>query len=80
MASQVTRQQLTRWLLKHGFQKQTGRAGGHEHYTDPAGLTITVPGHGPNDLTKKLVGMILRALEACGYGDKKKLREEIRRS
>jgi len=34
-----------------------------------------VPGHGPKDLTKKHVGMILRALESAGF-DRAKVRRE----
>ena len=36
---------------------------------------VTVPGHGPKDLTKKHVGMILRALESAGF-DRAKVRRE----
>jgi hypothetical protein len=37
---------------------------------------ITLPGHGPNDLTKKHVGMILRQLERMGY-DRDAVRDEL---
>jgi hypothetical protein len=34
-----------------------------------------VPGHGPKDLSKKHVGMILRLLESVGF-DRAKVRQE----
>jgi len=30
-------------------------------------VTVTLPGHGPADLTKKHVGMIVRQLESAGF-------------
>jgi hypothetical protein len=40
------------------------------------GNKITLPGHGPQDLTKKQVTMILRHLEAAGF-DKDQIRHEL---
>jgi hypothetical protein len=39
-------------------------------------VKITLPGHGPGDLTKKHVGMILRQLEHMGY-DRDVVRDEL---
>jgi hypothetical protein len=64
---------MERWLLAHGFVPEPGKATGHRHYTR-AGIKITLPGHGPPDLTKKHVAMIIRALERAGFA-----REQIRR-
>ena len=66
MASQVTRNELTRWLKDHGFALQPGKATGHQYWVK-AGCKITVPGHGPQDLTKKHVALIIRALERAGF-------------
>ena len=73
MAHQLSRIALERWLLAHGFSKSSG-ASGHATYTHASGHKITLPAHGPADLTKKHVGMIYRALERCGWS-----REELKR-
>jgi predicted RNA binding protein YcfA (HicA-like mRNA interferase family) len=39
------------------------------------GCKVTVPGHGPKDLSKKHLGMVLRALESVGF-DRAKVRRE----
>jgi hypothetical protein len=36
---------------------------------------VTVPGHGPKDLSKKHLGMILRLLESVGF-DRASVRRE----
>jgi predicted RNA binding protein YcfA (HicA-like mRNA interferase family) len=48
---------------------------GHVQYEAP-GVKITLPGHGPQDLTKKHVALILRALEAAGF-DRDQIRREL---
>ncbi|HEY8503081.1 MAG TPA: type II toxin-antitoxin system HicA family toxin [Gemmataceae bacterium] len=63
---QVTRRQLARWLLDHGFVELAGRSTGHRQFVR-AGVKVTLPGHGPQDLTKKHVGMVLRQLESAGF-------------
>lgn len=75
MSRQVDRRALERWLLAHGFVLLPGKATGHRHYARD-GLKITVPGHGPHDLTKKHVALVLRALERAGF-DKEQVREEL---
>ena len=40
------------------------------------GVKITVPGHGPQDLTKKHVALILRALGGAGF-DRERVRREL---
>ena len=71
---QVTRREMARWLETHGFVQEPGKATGHLHFAGP-GVKITLPGHGPQDLTKKHVGMILRLLESVGF-DRAKVRRE----
>ena len=66
MASEVTRRQMERWLLGHGFTLRPGKATSHRQFQGH-GVTVTLPGHGPPDLTKKHVGMIVRQLEAVGF-------------
>ena len=65
MANQATRAQVERWLLKHGFTLKPGKKTSHRQFAGH-GVTITLPGHGPTDLTKKHLGMIRRALRAAG--------------
>lgn len=77
MPNQVTRRGLVRWLRDHGFDEAAGRATGHRKFVHgESGVAITVPGHGPPDLTKKHVGMILRALERAGF-DRDAVRHEL---
>jgi predicted RNA binding protein YcfA (HicA-like mRNA interferase family) len=73
MAGQVTRRQMETWLLGNGFRRLKGRMSGHVQYEGP-GVKITLPGHGPQDLTKKHVALILRALSEAGF-----VRERVRR-
>lgn len=63
---QVTRRAMERWLLDHGFAELPGRATGHRQF-ERDGVKVTLPGHGPTDLTKKHLGMILRQLERAGF-------------
>ena len=74
---QVTRREMVRWLEAHGFVQEPGRATGHLQYAAP-GVKITVPGHGPQDLTKKHVALIIRALAAAGF-DREALKRELGR-
>jgi predicted RNA binding protein YcfA (HicA-like mRNA interferase family) len=66
MASEVTRRQMERWLLRNGFTPKAGKKSSHRQFRGH-GVTVTLPGHGPPDLTKKHVGMIVRQLEAAGF-------------
>ena len=66
MASEVTRRQMERWLLSHGFTLKAGKKTSHRQF-EGHGVTVTLPGHGPADLTKKHVGMIVRKLEEAGF-------------
>ena len=66
MASEVTRRQMERWLLANGFALKAGKKTSHRHFQGH-GVTVTLPGHGPADLTKKHVGMIVRQLESAGF-------------
>jgi len=75
MAGQVTRRGLEAWLLNNGFRRLPGGMTGHVQY-ERAGVKITVPGHGPQDLSKKHVGLIIRALVAAGF-DREKLKQEL---
>ncbi|MBM4440326.1 MAG: type II toxin-antitoxin system HicA family toxin [Candidatus Rokubacteria bacterium] len=75
MPNQVNRRDMERWLRDHGFTLLTGGKTGHIFY-ERAGVKITLPGHGPQDLTKKHVGLILRQLELAGF-DKDQVRREL---
>jgi len=63
------------WLLNHGFRRLKGGMSGHIQYEGP-GVKITLPGHGPQDLTKKHVALVLRALEEAGF-DRTQIRREL---
>jgi predicted RNA binding protein YcfA (HicA-like mRNA interferase family) len=52
-----------------------GKKTGHRFF-QKSNVKITLPGHGPNDLTKKHLGMILRQLERMGY-DRRAIRDEL---
>jgi predicted RNA binding protein YcfA (HicA-like mRNA interferase family) len=73
MPNQVSRVTVERWLLSRGFVLRAGGKTSHRHFVR-AGVVITLPGHGPQDLTKKHVGMIIRQLERAGFD-----RAEVRR-
>jgi predicted RNA binding protein YcfA (HicA-like mRNA interferase family) len=66
MASQVTRREMERWLLDNGFTLNAGMKTSHRQFHGH-GVTVTLPGHGAPDLTKKHVGMIVRKLEEAGF-------------
>ena len=75
MAAQVTRGEMAAWLLRNGFRRLPGSATSHIQY-ERAGVKIMLPGHGPNDLTKKHVGQILRALARLGL-DPREVRRQL---
>jgi predicted RNA binding protein YcfA (HicA-like mRNA interferase family) len=54
------------WLLNNGLCRLRGGMSGHVQY-ERQGVKITVPGHEPQDLTKKHVALILRSLDAAGF-------------
>jgi predicted RNA binding protein YcfA (HicA-like mRNA interferase family) len=76
MAGQVTRRAMETWLLRNGFRRLKGGMTGHAQYEGPGGVKITLPGHGPPDLTRKHVALILRALATAGF-DRERVRREL---
>ena len=75
MANQVNRRDMERWLREHGFALAPGKKTGHVFYVRE-GVKVTLPGHGPQDLTKKHVALILRQLEGADF-DKEQVRREL---
>jgi predicted RNA binding protein YcfA (HicA-like mRNA interferase family) len=75
VANQVSRRDMERWLREHGFALALGKRTGHIFYVRE-GVKVTLPGHGPQDLTKKHVALILRQLEAAGF-DKEQIRRDL---
>jgi predicted RNA binding protein YcfA (HicA-like mRNA interferase family) len=69
---------MERWLLDNGFALKAGKRTSHRQFQGH-GVTVTLPGHGPPDLTKKHVGMIVRQLESAGFGRTTVL-EELRKA
>lgn len=66
---------MIRWLLGHGFVEQIGKATSHRQFVKD-GTKITLAGHGPQDLTKKHVGIILRQLKLAGF-DPEQVKQEL---
>lgn len=75
MPNQVDRRTMEKWLIDHGFALQPGKKTSHRQFVRD-GVKITLPGHGPADLTKKHVAMIVRQLEAAGF-DRDTVRREL---
>jgi len=75
MTNEVTVRGMATWLLRNGFVELTGKKTGHRFFHKD-NVKITLPGHGPKDLTKKHLGMILRQLERVGY-DRRKVRDQL---
>lgn len=75
MAGQVTRRRLEAWLLENGFHRLKGKMSGHLQF-ERGGVKITLPGHGAQDLTKKHVALIIRALSNAGF-DREQLKREL---
>jgi predicted RNA binding protein YcfA (HicA-like mRNA interferase family) len=75
MADQVTRRDLERWLRQHGFVERPGKKTSHRQF-ERQGLKITLPGRGPQDLTKKMVALVLRNLARAGF-DPATVRREL---
>jgi hypothetical protein len=75
MAGQVTRRQMEAWLLSNGLRRLKGGMSGHVQY-ERRGVKITLPGHGPQDLTKKHVSLILHSLDGAGF-DREQVRREL---
>jgi predicted RNA binding protein YcfA (HicA-like mRNA interferase family) len=72
---QVDRRTMERWLVDHGFTLEPGKKTSHRHFVGH-GVKVTLPGHGPQDLTKKHVAIILRQLRAAGF-DPRQVRDEL---
>ncbi len=75
MSHEITRRRLERWLLEHGFVELPSRKTGHRQFVRGS-VKITVPGHGPQDLTKKHVALIVRQLASGGF-DNETVRREL---
>jgi predicted RNA binding protein YcfA (HicA-like mRNA interferase family) len=69
------RETVIAWLLAHGFVERRGRQTSHRQFSRE-GVVVTIPGHGPKDLSKKHLGMLLRQLERAGF-DRAAVRREL---
>jgi len=70
----MTRMDLEKWLIRHNFTQAPAGKTSHRQFVLGA-CKVTVPGHGPKDLSKKHLGLILRSLESVGF-DRATLRRE----
>ncbi len=66
MPAEVTRRAMERWLLAHEFRESHGKKTSHRQF-EGHGIKIALPGHGPQDLTKKHVALIVRQIVAAGF-------------
>ena len=62
----LTRRDAERWLLAHGFVEAPAGKTSHKHFQRGA-VKVTLPGHGPQDLSKKHIGMLVRQLVQAGF-------------
>jgi len=76
MAAEVTRRAVERWLLDHGFVELPGKKTSHRQF-ERHGTKITLPGHGPQALTKKHAALIVRQLVGAGF-DRTQLLHELK--
>jgi predicted RNA binding protein YcfA (HicA-like mRNA interferase family) len=74
MPAEVTRRAMERWLLAHGFRETRGRKSSHRQF-EGHGIKVALPGHGPQDLTKKHVGLIVRQIAGAGFDRARVLNE-----
>ena len=69
----MKRRDLERFLLAQGFTLKPGGMTSHKLYIRN-GAIVTLTGHGPQDVSKKMRGILIRQLEAAGIS-----REEIKK-
>ena len=72
----MTRRELESWLRAHGFEELAGGKTSHRQFRSATGVKISVPGHGPQELTRKHLGMIVRQLAAAGF-DRDVIRRDL---
>ncbi len=61
----MKRRDVEAWLLAHGFRALPDKAGGHRHF-ELNGVKVTLRAHGPQELSKKHQGMLIRQIVAAG--------------
>ena len=74
MAAEVTRRDMERWLLAHGFRELPGKKTSHRQF-EGHGVKIALVGHGPQDLSKKHDALIVRQLVEAGFDRAQVLRD-----
>lgn len=76
MANQVQRKAVVAWLLSRDFEEVPKQVSGLRKFKHPdIPGAVSVPAHGPNDLTKQGVGQLLRQLERMGFNRQQVLDE-----
>jgi predicted RNA binding protein YcfA (HicA-like mRNA interferase family) len=65
MPRPLERRDVERWLLANGFTRAPGGKTSHVQFVGH-GIRVTLQGHGPKELTKKHVGMLVRQLRSAG--------------
>ena len=73
----MKRRDLERFLLRNGFEQKPGGMTSHRLFIRN-GVTIVIPGHGAQDMSKKMSSLITRQLEAAGIS-REALRKEVPR-
>lgn len=73
----MNRHDLAAWLLRNGFAEVAKRGTGHAQFIHAAtGVKVTLPGHGPKELTRATTGNVVREIERAGF-DRRELRREL---
>jgi predicted RNA binding protein YcfA (HicA-like mRNA interferase family) len=62
----MPRMALEKWLVHNNFTQVPAGKTSHRQFVLGT-CKVTVPGHGPKDLSKKHMGKILRSLESVGF-------------
>lgn len=63
----LNRHDVAAWLLRNGFEEQN-TGSGHVYFRHAkSGVKIVLPGHGPNDLSRKVAGNVIRSIVSAGF-------------
>jgi predicted RNA binding protein YcfA (HicA-like mRNA interferase family) len=70
----LTRKELVRWLMDHGFEELPRKASGHRQF-ELKGVKVAVPDHGDPHVEPKHVSLLARQLTTIGFDPKQVKRE-----
>jgi hypothetical protein len=61
----MRRREVESWLLAHAFRALPQKATGHRYF-ERNGVKVTLRSHGPQELSRKHQGMLIRQIVAAG--------------